>query len=249
MGVPGSKSSKAAGKPAKPAKIEAAFFDVDNTLVRGSTSILFGKVAFTGGAIKRRDIWRFGMEQLIFIRRGEKNRRLANLQDRALSLTKGHSAQELLDIMDEVYEKEIRPRLWPETCQALKDHLAAGREVWLITAAPREMGELIARKMGATGALGTIVGIENGVLTGELVGDPLHGEAKRTAAKLLAKERRISLKRSWAYSDSHNDLPLLSLVGNAVAVNPDKILRRHAQAAGWQILKFRKRELNRGFDH
>jgi HAD superfamily hydrolase (TIGR01490 family) len=151
--------------------------------------------------------------------------------------------------MDEVYEKEIRPRLWPETCQALKDHLAAGREVWLITAAPREMGELIARKMGATGALGTIVGIENGVLTGELVGDPLHGKAKRKAAKNLAKERGISLKRSWAYSDSHNDLPLLTLVGNAVAVNPDKILRRHAQAAGWQILKFRKRELNRGFAH
>lgn len=234
---------------AKPAKIEAAFFDVDNTLVRGSTSILFGKVAFTGGAIRRRDIWRFGVEQLIFIRRGEKNHRLANMQDRALSLTKGHSAQKLLDIMDEVYEQEIRPRLWPETCQALKDHMVAGREVWLITAAPQQMGELLAKKLGATGALGTIVGIENGVLTGELVGDPLHGQAKKRAARALAKERNISLKRSFAYSDSHNDLPLLSLVGNAVAVNPDKILRRHALAAGWQILKFKKRELKKGVEH
>jgi HAD superfamily hydrolase (TIGR01490 family) len=234
---------------AKPSKIEAAFFDVDNTLVRGSTSILFGKVAFTGGAIKRRDIWRFGLEQLIFIRRGEKNHRLANLQDRALSLTKGHSAQELLDIMDDVYEQEIRPRLWPETCQALKDHIAAGREVWLITAAPKEMGELLAKKLGATGALGTIVGIENGVLTGELVGDPLHGQAKRKAAKALARERNISLKRSFAYSDSHNDLPLLSLVGHPVAVNPDKILKRHALAADWEILKFKKRELKKGVAH
>jgi HAD superfamily hydrolase (TIGR01490 family) len=234
---------------AKPAKIQAAFFDVDNTLVRGSTSILFGKVAFTGGAIKRRDIWRFGLEQLIFIRRGEKNHRLANMQDRALSLTKGHSAQELLDIMDDVYEQEIRPRLWPETCQALKNHLAEGREVWLITAAPKEMGELIARKLGATGALGTIVGIENGVLTGELVGDPLHGKAKREAAEGLAKERNIDLEASWAYSDSHNDLPLLSLVGNPVAVNPDVLLRSHALAAGWQILKFKKRELKKGVQH
>jgi phosphoserine phosphatase len=111
------------------------------------------------------------------------------------------------------------------------------------------MGELLAKKLGATGALGTIVGVEDGVLTGELVGDPLHGQAKKRAARALAKERNISLKRSFAYSDSHNDLPLLTLVGNAVAVNPDKILRRHAQAAGWQILKFRKRELNRGFAH
>ncbi len=229
----------------KKPKIEAAFFDVDNTLVRGSTSILFGKVAFTGGTIKRRDIWRFMFEQMMFIRRGENNEKMADFKDRALSLTKGHSVDELKGLIDIVYKNEIQPRLWPETVAAAKEHLAAGREVWLLTAAPVELAEAIARDIGATGALGTIVGHKDGVLTGELVGEPLHGKAKRKAAKKLAKERGISLKRSWAYSDSYNDLPLLSLVGHAVAVNPDKILARHAEAAGWKILRFKKRDLRK----
>lgn len=227
----------------KSRKIEAAFFDVDNTLVRGSTSILFGKVAFAGGTIKRRDIWRFMFEQMMFIRRGERNDKMADFKDRALALTKGHSVEELLGLVDEVYRNEIRPRLWPEMVETVKRHLAEGREVWLITAAPVELAEAIARDLGATGALGTVVGHKDGLLTGELVGDPLHGQAKRAAAKNLAKERHISLKRSWAYSDSQNDLPLLTLVGHAVAVNPDPTLTRHALAAGWKIKRFKRRDL------
>jgi len=200
----------------KTPKIEAAFFDVDNTLVCGSTSILFGKAAFSGGAIKRRDIWRFAYEQIMFIRRGEKNSRMADFKDRALSITKGHPVKELQDLMPEVYAKEIKPRLWPGTV-----------------------------RVGATGALGTIVAQKDGVLTGKLVGDPLHGQAKRKAARKLAKERNISLKRSYAYSDSVNDLPLLTLVGNPVVVNPDKALKRYADAAGWEILRFKRKELRK----
>jgi HAD superfamily hydrolase (TIGR01490 family) len=230
---------------AKQPKIEAAFFDVDNTLVCGSTSILFGKVAFTGGTIKRRDIWRFAFEQMMFVRRGEKNTKMADFQDRALSLTKGHSVEELLGLMDKVFAEEIQPRLWPETVAIAKEHLAAGREVWLLTAAPVELADAIAKHIGATGALGTIVGQKDGVLTGELVGAPLHGTAKRTAAQALAKKRNINLSQSWAYSDSVNDLPMLSMVGNPVAVNPDKQLKRYAEAAGWDILRFKKRELKR----
>ena len=230
---------------AKHPKIEAAFFDVDNTLVCGSTSILFGKVAFAGGAIRRRDIWRFAYEQIMFIRRGEKNSRMADFKDRALSITKGHSITELMALMPKVYEREIKPRLWPGTVRAVKEHLALGHEVWLITAAPQELAQQIADDLGATGALGTIVGHKDGVLTGELVGQPLHGQAKRKAARKLAKERNISLRRSFAYSDSVNDLPLLTLVGNPVVVNPDKALKRYADAAGWDILRFRRKELRK----
>ena len=229
----------------KKPKIEAAFFDVDNTLVRGSTSILFGKVAFAGGTIKRRDIWRFAFEQIMFIRRGEKNSKMADIKDRALSITKGHPVKELMDLIPIVYESEIKPRLWPGTVRALKEHLALGHEVWLITAAPVELAEQIAKDLGATGALGTIVGHHDGVLTGELIGDPLHGKAKRRAAKELAQERNISLKRSFAYSDSVNDLPLLTLVGNPVVVNPDKQLKRYADAAGWDILRFKRKHLKK----
>ena len=226
----------------KPKKI-AAFFDVDNTLVCGSTSILFGKVAFAGGNVKRRDVWRFLWEHVMFIRRGEKNSKMAGIKDRALSLTKGHSVEELRGLIDEVYESEIKPRLWPRTVERVNHHLSQGHEVWLVTAAPVELAEKIAEDLGATGALGTIVGHDGEVLTGVLVGDPLHGKAKRRAVKKLAEERGIGLGKSWAYSDSVNDLPMLSAVGNAVAVNPDAQLRRYAVAAGWEILKQYRREL------
>jgi HAD superfamily hydrolase (TIGR01490 family) len=112
-----------------------------------------------------------------------------------------------------------------------------------VSAAPVELAQAIADDLGATGALGTIVGHDGNVLTGELVGAPLHGKAKRRAIKALAKERGISLRKSWAYSDSVNDLPMLSAVGNQVAVNPDQQLRRYAVAAGWEILRQRRREL------
>ena len=227
----------------KPQKKVAAFFDVDNTLVCGSTSILFGKVAFTGGSIKRRDIWRFMWEHVMFIRRGEKNSKMADIKDRALMLTKGHSVEELQGLIDQVYRDEIKPRLWPRSIERLKHHLEQGHEVWLVTAAPVELAQAIADDLGATGALGTIVGHDGNVLTGELVGAPLHGKAKRRAIKALAKERGISLRKSWAYSDSVNDLPMLSAVGNQVAVNPDQQLRRYAVAAGWEILRQRRREL------
>lgn len=227
----------------KPQKKVAAFFDVDNTLVCGSTSILFGKVAFTGGSIKRRDIWRFMWEHVMYMRRGEKNSKMADFKDRALMLTKGHSVEELQGLIDQVYRNEIKPRLWPRSLERLKHHLEQGHEVWLVSAAPVELAQAIADDLGATGALGTIVGHDGNVLTGELVGAPLHGKAKRRAIKALAKERGISLRKSWAYSDSVNDLPMLSAVGNQVAVNPDQQLRRYAVAAGWEILRQRRREL------
>lgn len=144
---------------------------------------------------------------------------------------------------DEVYREQISKRLWPETVRIAQDHIKAGREVWLVTAAPQEIADKIALELGLTGGLGTAVESEGGVFTGKLEGKPLHGKAKRKAVKALAELRHISLKRSYAYSDSANDLPMLTMVGHAVAVNPDKLLLQHAKAAGWPILDFKKRDL------
>lgn len=226
-----------------PEKIEAAFFDVDNTILRGSSSFLFGKAAFKRKFFSRRDFWNFAWHQARFIARGESAKTMNEIKDRALGLIANHHAKELTDLTDEVYDDYISPKLWPETVRLAQEHISLGREVWLITAAPLEIAEVIAHRLGLTGGLGTIVEQVDGVLTGKLVGKPLHGKAKYKAMKHLAKERNISLKRSYAYSDSHNDLPMLTHVGHPVAVNPDKILKTHAIAAGWKILDFKKREL------
>ncbi|MTA84203.1 MAG: HAD-IB family hydrolase, partial [Actinobacteria bacterium] len=220
-----------------------AFFDVDNTILRGSSSFLFGKSAFERKFFSRKDFWRFAWHQFVFIWKGENNTKLSALKDRALSLVEGQRVSDLQELVDEVYEKHIKLKLWPETVRLAKDHIKQGREVWLVTAAPQELGDVIAHELGLTGAIGTKVERKNGILTGKLVGKPIHGAEKRKALKALAKDRNLSLKRSYAYSDSQNDLPMLTAVGHPVAVNPDKILTRYAKAADWPIYDFKKREL------
>jgi HAD superfamily hydrolase (TIGR01490 family) len=224
-------------------KIEAAFFDLDNTLLRGASSFLFAKAAFERNFVNRRELWRFAWQQFKFITRGESAKMLAHIEDRAMSMVVGQSAKALEALVGITWKEYVQEKMWPETVRIAQEHVKAGREVWIITAAPVQMGSYIAKELGLTGALGTILEVKNGLLTGEFEGRPLHGEEKAVAIKKLAKERGISLKRSYAYSDSHNDLYMLTRVGHPVAVNPDKTLERYAKAAHWKILDFKKREL------
>lgn len=240
--------SKSIQSKKKQPKKAAAFFDVDNTVLRGSSSFLFGKSAFERKFFSRKDFWRFAWAQFRFIWKGENNNKLASLKDRALSLVEGHRVRDLEELVDEVYDKHIKLKLWPETVRLAKDHIAEGREVWLVTAAPQELGDVISKRLGLTGAIGTKVERKNGILTGKIVGKPVHGPAKKTVIKKLAKNRHLSLRKSYAYSDSHNDLPMLTAVGHPVVVNPDKILTRYAKAADWPIYDFKKRELKANRD-
>lgn len=230
-------------QPKKPAKLEAAFFDLDNTLLRGASSFLFAKAAFERKFVNRRELWRFAWQQFRFIWRGESAKLLAHIEDRAMSLVVGQSAKALEDLVGIAWEDYVKAKMWPETVRIAQEHIAAGREVWIITAAPVQMGSYIAKQLGLTGALGTILEVKDGLLTGEFEGRPLHGEGKAVAIQKLAKDRGLSLRRSYAYSDSHNDLYMLTRVGHAVAVNPDKTLERYAKAAHWTILDFKRREL------
>lgn len=227
----------------KQIKIEAAFFDLDNTLLRGASSFLFAKAAFERKFVNRRELWRFAWQQFKFITRGESAKMLAHIEDRAMSLVVGQSAKALESLVGITWEEYVKAKMWPETVRIAQEHVKNGREVWIITAAPVQMGQYIAKQLGLTGALGTVLEVKDGLLTGEFEGRPLHGEEKAVAIKKLAKDRGISLKRSYAYSDSHNDLYMLTRVGHPVAVNPDKTLERYAKAAHWKILDFKKREL------
>ena len=118
-------------------------------------------------------------------------------------------------------------------------HIDAGQRVWLVSAAPIELAELIAEHLGLSGALGTVSEQVHGVYTGRLSGKPLHGEAKAEAIAELAARENLDLSRCAAYSDSANDIPMLSMVGTPVAVNPDRALRLHARRNGWTIRDYR----------
>ena len=168
-----------------------------------------------------RDILRFAWQQLRFVALGENLEHVAEIQKRALSFVSGHSVAEMKAIGEEVYDELMADKIWPGTQALARRHLAAGDQVWLVTATPVEVAEVIAERLGLTGALGTVAEHVDGIYTGRLVGRPMHGKAKAEAVIDLSERIGIDLERSAAYSDSANDIPLLSLVGQPVAVNPD----------------------------
>ncbi len=222
----------------------AAFFDVDNTLVRGSTLYFLGRGMYQRGYFTKADISRFVVANLRFRMTGmEKQEVIERFQKAATDFVGGHKVSDILKLGEEIYDEYVSPKLWERTCEIAREHLAKGESVWLVTAAPQDMAEIIAARLGFTGAVGSKVIKKDGIYTGELDGKLLHGSEKAAAIRALAEEHGYDLNQSYSYSDSHNDLPLLTAVGYPSAINPDAILRIKALAEGWPIHDFRRARL------
>ncbi|BFO14186.1 HAD-IB family hydrolase [Streptomyces sp. KM77-8] len=193
----------------------AAFFDLDNTVMQGAALFHFGRGLYKRKFFETRDLARFAWQQAWFRLAGvEDPEHMQDARDSALSIVKGHRVAELQSIGEEIYDEYMAERIWPGTRALAQAHLDAGQRVWLVTAAPVEIAQVIARRLGLTGALGTVAESVDGVYTGKLVGEPLHGPAKAEAVRALALAEELDLGRCAAYSDSHNDIPMLSLVGH-----------------------------------
>jgi HAD superfamily hydrolase (TIGR01490 family) len=219
----------------------AAFFDVDNTIIKGSTIFFLSRGMYQRGFFTKREVSAFVLANLRFRLTGKENPEEINkFKEAAQSFVKGHRVDEIKSIAADVYDKFVSERLWLGTIEIAKQHLAQGKEVWLVTAAPQHMAELIADRLGFTGALGTVAETENGIYTGKMVGEMLHGNCKAEAVEKLATERNFDLKESFAYSDSHHDIPLLSIVGHPQVINPDPFLQVKAIRDGWPIHDFRR---------
>lgn len=218
----------------------AAFFDVDNTVMQGASIFHLARGLHSRDFFTTRDLLGAAWKQAYFRIVGvEDPEHVADARNSALSFIAGHPVSELEEIGEEIFDEVMAHRIWPGTRALAQLHLDAGQRVWLVTAAPVEIANTIARRLGLTGAMGTVAEHIDGVYTGRLVGDMLHGPAKAEAVKALAAREGLDLSRCSAYSDSANDLPMLSLVGNPVAINPDAKLRAHAKAQGWRIRDYR----------
>ncbi|KOG89069.1 hydrolase, partial [Streptomyces varsoviensis] len=214
----------------------AAFFDLDNTVMQGAALFHFGRGLYKRHFFRKRELVRFAWQQAWFRLAGvEDPEHMQDARDSALSIVKGHRVSELMSIGEEIYDEYMAERIWPGTRALAQAHLDAGQKVWLVTAAPVETATIIARRLGLTGALGTVAESIGGVYTGKLVGEPLHGPAKAEAVRALAAAENLDLTRCAAYSDSANDIPMLSIVGHPYAVNPDAHLRKHARERGWRL--------------
>ncbi|MGP7959623.1 HAD family hydrolase [Sanguibacter sp. A247] len=227
-----------------PGTVTAAFFDVDNTIIRGASSFHLAIGLYKREFFRVRDLVFAAIQQMRYVILGEDNEHIGSVRDRALLIIKGHSVAEVTAIGEEVYDQALVSRIFPGTRRILDAHLAAGHEVWLVTAAPIEVGALIAQRLGASGALGSVAEHVDGVYTGRLVGELMHRESKADGVRALAEKRGIDLEASYAYGDSANDIPLLSSVGYPCAINPEPRLRRLASERGWPMREFRgKRRL------
>jgi HAD superfamily hydrolase (TIGR01490 family) len=223
--------------------VRAAFFDLDKTLVPGSSLFLLARGLYERDFYRARDIARLAWGQAKFQLVGsESTAGMETSRNAALEFVKGRYADELRALGREIAEERVLPRVYPELEQIIRGHREAGDETYLLTAAPQELAEMVARGLDMTGARGTVAGIDDtGRYTGELVGEIAHGPAKAKIAEEIAGARKIEMRDSAAYSDSINDLPLLESVGHPHAVNPDHQLRRTARARGWPVHELRTR--------
>ncbi|MGO1049065.1 HAD family hydrolase [Crossiella sp. CA198] len=218
----------------------AAFFDVDNTMIMGASIFHLARGLVERKYFRTADLVGFAWQQVKFRVLGrEDHQGIESSREQLLSFVAGRRTDELAALCEEIFEARIASRVWPGTRSLAELHLAAGQRVWLVTAAPVELAEIIARRLGLTGALGTVGERENGVYTGKLTGGLMHGQAKADAIQALAAREGLILANCTAYSDSRNDLPMLSTVGTAIAVNPDSGLRDIARTRGWEIRDFR----------
>jgi HAD superfamily hydrolase (TIGR01490 family) len=223
-----------------PDPLAGAFFDVDNTLMRGASIYHFARGLAARKMFGARDLARMTWGQAYFRLRGAENSdHIDAARQAALAFVAGHNVTDIVRLGEEIYDDTMADRIWAGTRELTQRHLRAGQRVWLVTATPVELASILSRRLGLTGALGTVAETRDGVYTGRLVGGLLHGEAKAAAIQALAAREGLDLARCSAYSDSLNDMPMLTLVGHPNAVNPDLGLRAEARIRGWPIYDFR----------
>src|SRR5919198_4385404 len=242
--VAGEAAAAAAASPEEPRPepdpTAAAFFDVDNTMMRGASIYYFARGLAARKLFTMRDLALFAWGQAAFRLRGSENaEHISSAREAALAFVAGQKVDDLIRLSEEIYDEIMADRIWHGTRALALQHLEAGQRVYLVTATPVEVAQVIARRLGLTGALGTVAESKDGVYTGRLAGSLLHGPAKAEAVRALAAREGLDLARCSAYSDSFNDLPMLSAVGHPCAVNPDADLRDHAKEHGWDVYDFR----------
>jgi HAD superfamily hydrolase (TIGR01490 family) len=227
----------------EPQKI-GAFFDIDNTIMRGASIYHLARGLFARKILSATDLANFAIAQGKFLTYGSENLSdMARITENALSFVTGRTVDEVIGLSEEIYDEIMADKVWPGTVQLAHTHRAAGHQVWLVSAAPIELANIIATRLGLSGAIATVSEVENGVYTGRLKNPPMHGEQKAIAVANLASDHGLDLVHSFAYSDSSNDIPLLNSVGNPTAINPDSSLRSHAIENGWPVHDFRRQRL------
>lgn len=215
----------------------AAFFDLDRTIIGGSSVFVFGMVAYRAGFVSTRQLVEDAANAVTFKFSGASDEKTEAVKQRILEAIEGIPVATLTGLAD-----EIIPRLLDDVrreARGLIDlHTAAGRDTYIVSASPVEIVGRFAEEMDMTGGIGTVAETRDGVYTGELAQPFCYGEGKGIAIRRIADEQGYDLETSYAYTDSAGDLPMLEAVGHPVAVNPDRALETIAYHRGWPVIEF-----------
>src|SRR5256885_7615256 len=215
----------------------AAFFDLDKTLMEGSSAFHFARASYNAGQLSRRQLARDVRDNIRFRIQGSTDQATDALRERVYEAIAGRRVLDLQRLTPQVLAG-ILPRVYPQMLDVAYRHQDAGRKVYIVTAASNEIAELLAHVLVFDGGIGARSEVQDGVYTGRPEGPFTYREGKAEAIRDVAAREGIDLAESWAYSDSESDLPMLRVVGHPVAVNPDAALARVAREAGWEIMHF-----------
>jgi HAD superfamily hydrolase (TIGR01490 family) len=218
----------------------AAFFDLDRTLMAGSSGMHFARAAYGSGLVRRRQLMRWGVEHVHFRLRGSTDERTAQLLSQVKELLEGVPTRDIQRLAPGLLAG-VLPRIYPQMLDEVRSHQDANRPTFIVSAAGNDLVEVLAGVLGMEGGIGTRYEVDRGGnFTGRLDGPFVYGDGKVEAMREFALAHGIDLAASYAYSDSLSDLPMLRAVGNPVAVNPDPPLAEIARAEEWQTLRFER---------
>jgi HAD superfamily hydrolase (TIGR01490 family) len=220
--------------------MEAAFFDLDKTIISRSSSLALSRPLYRAGMVSRTQLVRGAYAQLVYLLVGADEEKMDRLKEGMLALTKGWSKEQVETLVRQVIFTVIDPYVYQEALDLMALHRSEGRRIYVVSSSPEEVVRPLSEHFGASGVIATRAEIdERGRYTGELA-FYAYGAQKAEAIEDLGAELGLDLDASYAYSDSITDLPMLSAVGHPVAVNPDRELRREAEERGWQVRDFRR---------
>ncbi len=224
--------------PATYGELQAAFFDLDKTVIAKASMVAFGRPFYHGGLINRRTVLRALYGELIYLHLGASEQKLNRIRESVLRLIRGWHSDRVREIVAEAIEEIVEPIIFAEAADLIDRHHDEGRLVVIVSASPEEIVTPLSRFLGADECIASRARLdEEGRYTGKMQFYAF-GPFKAEAMDALARKRGIDLASSYAYTDSYTDLPMLVAVGHPVAVNPDRVLNRYAKEHEFEVLHF-----------
>ena len=217
----------------------AAFFDLDKTVIAKSSTLAFSKPFYRGGLVNRRAVLKSSFAQFVYLLQGADEDSMDRMRDYLKALCAGWPVEQVNAIVAETLHELIDPMVYAEAVALFDRHRADGLDIVIVSSSGEEVVGPIGEMLGVDHVIATRMVVQDGRYTGEIA-FYAYGEGKAEAIRELAAVRGYDLSACWAYSDSWTDRPMLELVGNPVAVNPDKALRRHAAEQGWRLREIRR---------